>query len=186
MKPACSLCVSHFDKCVYSASTSTSSIRPVTRPSSEGSSHTASPMNRMYSCSPASFEDSRSPMSSIGSELDLYQHYINHTACSLSPCHEDRGNLQTKMVDLAMQSEAIYQALLACAAACWCCDMSVHLLLRTGMRPGPGARGTIGAGCRSCSWRVWASFGDFCSHIPPPSPLTTYRSAALRMQSRPR
>jgi hypothetical protein len=41
------------------------------------------------------------------SEMALYNHCIDHTSCTLFPCHDNRKGLQVHILELAMINEAI-------------------------------------------------------------------------------
>ncbi|KAE9364192.1 hypothetical protein N431DRAFT_388147 [Stipitochalara longipes BDJ] len=56
-------------------------------------------------------------------DTDLYNHYLQHTSCTLTLCERDRGALQIEIPKLALQNRTVFHSLLAVSAACLCHDM---------------------------------------------------------------
>lgn len=56
-------------------------------------------------------------------ELELFQHYLEHTSRDLTVGDEDQYTLQVGIPILAGQSRPLMQSVLALAAVCQCCDV---------------------------------------------------------------
>ncbi|KAF2006659.1 putative C6 finger domain protein [Amniculicola lignicola CBS 123094] len=151
LKPSCTRCESTFQKCSYPPAKG--SKDPVSLPSPPCRHSSESPKASAYSRDSPSFEtsveltsysDSNGDLVLCLSDVDLYQHYVEHTSHTLTHFPGDQGIFQTAIPALALRNKMVFYSLQALSAVCMCCDMidqepppnvdAINHILMTGYR----------------------------------------------------
>ncbi|KAL3455749.1 hypothetical protein BJX64DRAFT_297318 [Aspergillus heterothallicus] len=134
MKPSCSRCILTRQECIYQPTSPTAQAQSSSNaaeqnepslflpPPSPRSAVSPSP-SPSYEMPPAPYVKPTQHFDYDTTDAGLYHHYLQHTSRTLTDNQRDFYALQICMPTLALRSKTVYHSILACAAACMCCDM---------------------------------------------------------------